>query len=46
VGIEEDEDVQAEGIENVFNKKIADNFSNLWRDGNSCTGGLFRTPNK
>jgi hypothetical protein len=31
--IEEGEDMQAKGIENTFNKLIAENFSNLKKEG-------------
>jgi hypothetical protein len=44
MGVEEE--VQAKGIENIFNKIIAENFPNLEKEMVIHVQEVFRTPNR
>ena len=46
IGIEENEDSQLKGPENVFNKIIEENFSNLKKGMAIKVQEAYRTPNK
>jgi hypothetical protein len=43
MGIEEGEEVQAKGMENIFNKIIAENFPNLEKGEYPGTGSFQNT---
>jgi hypothetical protein len=45
IGIEENEDFQLKGPENVFNKIIEKNFPNLKKEMDIKLQGAYRTPN-
>jgi hypothetical protein len=42
-GLEKEEEIQAKGIENTFNKIIAENFPSLEKEDHSSTGGFQNT---
>ena len=46
IGIEENEDSQLKGPENVFNKIIEENFPNLKKEMDIKEQEDYRTPNK
>ena len=46
IRIEEDEDSQLKGLENVFNKIIEENFPNLKNEMTIKVQETYRTPNK
>jgi hypothetical protein len=44
MGIEEEEEVQAKGVGNIFNKIVAENFPNLKKEiAHPGTGSLWDT---
>jgi hypothetical protein len=43
MGIEEEEEVQAKGISNIFNKIAPENIPNLEKDAHSSTGSFQDT---
>jgi hypothetical protein len=45
MGIEEGEEMQTEGIDNLFNRVIADNFPNLKKERVIQVQEACRTPN-
>ena len=46
IGVEETEDLQLKGPENIFNKIIEENFPNLKKDIPMKVQEAYRTPNK
>jgi hypothetical protein len=46
IGIEESEDSQLEGPENIFNKTIEENFPNLEKEMSMNIQEAYRTPNR
>jgi hypothetical protein len=46
IGIEENEDSQFKGPENIFNKIIEENFPNLKKEMTIKVQEAYRTPNK
>ena len=46
IGIEENEESQFKGPENVFNKIIEENFPNLKKEMDIKVQEAYRTPNK
>jgi hypothetical protein len=46
MGIEEEEEVQAKGIHNIFNKIIAENFQSFKEEMSIQVQETFRTPNR
>jgi hypothetical protein len=45
MGVEEGEEIQTKGIENIFNRIIAEKFPNLEKEGVSQVQEDYRTPN-
>ncbi|MBV2134258.1 hypothetical protein KRX52_15875 [Pseudomonas sp. MAP12] len=46
IGIEEGEEIQLKGTENIFNKIIEENFPNLKKDMPMKIQEAYRTPNR
>jgi hypothetical protein len=46
IGIEEGEETQVEGAENIFNKVIEENFSNLKKEKPTEVQEAYRTPDR
>ena len=46
IGVEEEEDLQLKGPENIFNKIIEENFPNLKKDIPMKVQEAYRTPNR
>ncbi|ERE73407.1 LINE-1 type transposase domain-containing protein 1 [Cricetulus griseus] len=46
IGIEEGEEIQLKGTENIFNKIIEENFPNLQKDMPMKVQEAYRTPNR
>ena len=46
IGIEEGEELQLKGTENIFNKIIKENFPNLKKDMPMKIQEAYRTPNR
>ena len=46
IGVDENEDFQLKGPENIFNKIIEENFPNLKKEMPMNIQGAYRTPNR